>query len=534
MAVSLRRALLPSICLGACLVSSLAAALPPPGVPATSAATPTPVPVEVSPESPRSSVTQYLKLANKGDWEGASNYLDWPPGPDAPLLARQLKAVLDRHLYVRLEELSPHAEGFEDDSLPPGVDQLGTIPGSHEQPEPVRIVRKDRPAGAIWLFSRATLNRVPGWYSQLPDRHFRETLPGFFFRMGPKGLVLWQWLAILGGFPLLLLGGRAVAWAVQRLLLRAARKTETTWDDALAARVSGPFSLAGAIFLGYILAPFLEMNETGYRFTSQVLAALAIFTFFWIAFRIVAVASDILSQSEWARTNPSAPAILSLGVRGCQITLIILGALAGIAQLGFPVGSALAGLGLGGLAIALAAQKTVENLFGSISIGVDQPFRVGDFVNIGGILGTVEAIGLRSTRVRTLDRTIVTIPNGKLADREIETFGLRDRFRLIATIGVEYGTTAAQLRAIIDGLQGTLANHPKIWPDEVIVKLLGFGESAINIEVAAWFLVKDMLEFRAVRQEVLLGFMDVIEKEGSSFAFPSRTVYLRNGPEAAR
>ena len=179
----------------------------------------------------------------------------------------------------------------------------------------------------------------------------------------------------------------------------------------------------------------------------------------------------------------------------------------------------------GGIAIAFAAQKTVENFFGAVSIGVDQPLRVGDFVKAEGTLGTVESIGLRSTRIRTLDRTLVTVPNGKLADMQIETFAERDRIRMAVVVGLEYGTTAKQLRAVIAGIESLLRAHPKVWPD-VIVRFVGFGASSLDLDVWAWFQTTDFAEFRDIRQEVLLGIMEVVETNGCSFAFPTRTVHL--------
>jgi MscS family membrane protein len=197
-----------------------------------------------------------------------------------------------------------------------------------------------------------------------------------------------------------------------------------------------------------------------------------------------------------------------------------------LAELGYPVASLVAGLGIGGLALALAAQKTVENLFGAFSIGADQPFREGDFVRIEDFVGTVEAIGLRSTRFRTLDRTLITIPNGKLADMRLESLTERDRMRLACTIGLVYGTTTSQMKTVLAGLERVLRAHPRIWPDAVVVRFKEFGDSSLNIEVMAWFQTSVWSEFQLMRQDILLQFMDVVEKAGSSFAFPTRTVHL--------
>jgi MscS family membrane protein len=203
-------------------------------------------------------------------------------------------------------------------------------------------------------------------------------------------------------------------------------------------------------------------------------------------------------------------------------------------DIGYPVASLLAGLGIGGLALAFAAQKTLENLFGSVSISIDRPFQVGDFVRVeGGLLGNVEHLGLRSTRIRTLDRTIVTIPNGKLADQRIETFAPRDRCRLSFTLGLVYATTAAQMRAVLAGVETLLRAHPRVWPEGISVRFVGLSPSTLDVEVVAWFATADWNEFQAIRQDVLLAVMDVVERAGTAFAFPTQTVQLQGGEDGA-
>jgi MscS family membrane protein len=197
-----------------------------------------------------------------------------------------------------------------------------------------------------------------------------------------------------------------------------------------------------------------------------------------------------------------------------------------LSEFGYPAASLITGLGVGGVALALAAQKTVENLFGSVSIGVDKPFRIGDFVKIDDFTGTVELIGLRSTRIRTLDRTLITIPNGRLADMRVESFAPRDRIRLALMLGLVYETTAAQMREVLAGIEGVLRGHPKIWTDSVVVRFDSFGNSSLNIQVMAWFTTASYDEYQLIRQEVLLQFMDVVEKAGTSFAFPTQTIHV--------
>jgi MscS family membrane protein len=147
-------------------------------------------------------------------------------------------------------------------------------------------------------------------------------------------------------------------------------------------------------------------------------------------------------------------------------------------------------------------------------------------VKIQDFVGTVEAIGLRSTRFRTLDRTLVTIPNGQLADSRLESLTARDRMRLHAIIGVVYETTEAQMREVLAGFEKVLRDHPKIWTEAMVVRFREFAASSLDIEVMAWFETQVFSEFQLYRQEVLLGFMGVVERAGSSIAFPTRTVHL--------
>jgi len=185
----------------------------------------------------------------------------------------------------------------------------------------------------------------------------------------------------------------------------------------------------------------------------------------------------------------------------------------------------LAGLGVGGLAVALAAQKTVENLFGGVTLVADQPVRVGDFCRFGDRVGTVEEVGLRSTRVRTLDRTVVTIPNSEFTVLPLENYTQRDRIWFHATLGLRYETTADQLRHVLVGLRELLRADPRVDPDPARVRFVGFGAYSLDLEVFAYIRTRDFGEFLGIREELLLEIMDCVAASGTGFAFPSQTVY---------
>ena len=248
--------------------------------------------------------------------------------------------------------------------------------------------------------------------------------------------------------------------------------------------------------------------------------------FAWLAWRLAPVVAEAIIASPHVARETLDAHLIRLTAR----LLGILGALAllsiGADQLGIPVYGIVAGLGVGGLAVALAAQPTLENLIAGLNLFADRPLRVGDRCKLGDTMGTVEAIGIRSTRVRTRDRTVTTIPNGALAKMAIANQSRRDRMLIDTQIGLRYETTPDRLRAILAALHALLAGHPRVVRDSVQVRFVAFGASSLDVLIRAYVDTTSRSEFRAIQEELLLGVMDVVEKGGSAFAFPSQTLYL--------
>ena len=475
--------------------------------------------------TPRASVTHFLDLCRTGNYAGAARYLDIAPADTVrgAELARHLKAVLDRHAWLDLDAISSAPEGDENDGLARGTDEIAQIAGRGGNMQPVRLVRS---SSGRWLFSRATVRRIDGWYRLLKFHWLLDRLPARLLRPGPGEVVYWQWLAL----PVLLVLGWLMGLVFNRvsraILRRIVRRTRNQWDDAILERMSGPLTLLWALIAIHLMLPWMGFYKPAAVFAHRALRAGYLLTFFWALLRSIDVAQQVVALSPWAASRPGVRSLFPLMARVGKILVVAAGIIAFLSELGYSVSSVIAGLGIGGLALALAAQKTVENLFGAFSIGADQPFREGDFVKIEDFVGTVESIGLRSTRVRTLDRTVISIPNGKLADMRLESLTERDRMRLACDIGLVYETTAAQMREVLEGFERVLRSHPKIWPDALVVRFKEFGASSLNIQIMAWFQTPEFSEFQLIRQEILLQFMDVVEKAGSSFAFPTQTVHL--------
>ncbi len=326
----------------------------------------------------------------------------------------------------------------------------------------------------------------------------------------------WQWIAL----PLLFLlsagVGALLGWA-SRLVLARIVTDRVPGDGKLTARLGAPLTLIWAVFGVDLALPSLALYPPAQGFIDGLVRAGFFCGAVWFVARCVDIGGARLLELPTTQANPAARSLVPLGAKSLKVTLVVIALLAALSELGVAVGSLVAGLGIGGVAIALAAQKTVENLFGSLSIGVDQPFRVGDFVTVDGISGTVESIGLRSTRIRTPDRTVVTLPNGKLADMRIESFTERDRIKLGCTLALDRASSAASVRAVVDGVRAQLKAHPRIWPD-VSVALTRISDTSFDVEILAWYQTTSWDEFQELRAATLLALLETVEAAGARLA----------------
>ena len=477
--------------------------------------------------SPRAAMLAFLRAAREGDWVTASQWLGPATGERdrRPEQARRLKAVLDRHLEIRPEKISPRAVGDTTDGLARDREELGIIPSATHGPQPVRLIRVESPTPG-WAFSPRTLELTEAWYVELGDKWLRDRAPDWFFLSGPWQVLWWQWIALLALLPVSLVVARLLRPVIGLLLLAV-----PAWRGAAAAEIVMQLGTPTLLVLTLVIyrlavSPLLTMAASR-RVTDIVLGALVISALAWWSMRAVTLVTRLLPGSGWAADRPGVRSTIQLGASVARMLVVIIAIIGVLAGLGYPVGTLLAGLGIGGIAVALGAQKTLEHFFGSVSIGIDQPIRVGDTVRVEDIEGEVESIGLRSTRIRTLERTVVTLPNGKLAEMRTENLSDRDRVRFQTLLGVAYGTTPAQLRSLRNALEATLRAHPHLWQEGVVVRVRDFAQSGITIEVVAWFATRDFDDFRAWREEMLLSFLEVLAAAGVRLAYPTQTLLVQ-------
>jgi MscS family membrane protein len=490
----------------------------------------------VSPASPRAAVQEYLRLAEANDWTGAADFLAVPASDRerAPALAKRLKSVIDQRLALDVRTLSPLAVGDTTDGDLSG-DRLGVIMSPSGREEVLRLVRIGTGTGtspARWVLASTSVGNIDAWYDALGAPWLRDRLPRSLQREGPLNVYYWQWLGVAIILPTLLLLSWLLGALLRSVLGRLAARTVTDWDDLLLENLRGPFRLWAAALVAEPLLSLLQLNPRVAAFVSASTRGLLLIALFWALLRIIRLAqmrieraADATGQGAQART------LVPLFGNILRVTVAVIALLVALAQFGYPVGTLLAGLGIGGIAVALAAQKTVEHLFGSVSLAADRAFRVGDWVRAGTTEGEVQRIGLRSTSIRTIDRTVVRVPNGRLADERIETFGERDRILFRTDLDVPYDTTPEQLSQIRDDLEAALRAQPLIWPDTVRVHIVAFTDSAIRFNIVSWFRTTEWNQFLRIRHDLFLEFMRIIRGRGTTFAFPSRMVYHVTGKD---
>jgi MscS family membrane protein len=478
-------------------------------------------------------VVGFLTAAHKGDWNSATQYIDNTKGEDPVELATQLSLVLDQGLPAN-DQLSDKPEGDLKDNLPPNRELAGTIQTSGG-PLSVQLERVRRGTQLVWLFSPDTLKEIPAVYDEFNSAWIPDYIPHVLLRRGWLGVPLWQWLFLLTGVVVALLLAAAMRKIALPILRRVFRSVIDEKDDWLLDRLTGP--LRGLLGLAVLEATisFLRLPLFARQVWSFAGGAAAIILGGWLVARVIHVAGKIFGTRIERRGGADATAVIRL----CERTLIFLNAgvvivkLLQLAHVVKDVSTLVAGLGVGGIAIALAAQKTLENLFGGISIIFDKTIRVGDACRIGDQTGTVEDIGLRSTSLRTDARTVLTVPNSQLSAMSVENFGMREKIFFRHVVGIRLETSAQQMRSVLDALRKLLAADPRVEPLTSRVRLFRISPSSLDLEIAAYVLTTDGLRFLETQEDLLLRIMDAIEANGTTTAFPSQTLYLgRDKPPA--
>ncbi len=322
-----------------------------------------------------------------------------------------------------------------------------------------------------------------------------------------------------------LLARRIITGIVFVFLKKLAAKTETTLDDKLFPALEAPaatFVMVTGIFAALKVLKLTPETDAYINTGSRVAFALVIFWMFWRALSAV-----LDHASEIARDKQmSVAAFMPTIKKTLMAVFIVVGVLLTLQSLNYDVRAILASLGIGGLAFALAAQDTLANIFGAIVVAIDQPFKIGEAVKIGPNVGGVEDIGLRSTRIRLVDKSLMTIPNKTVAAETITNYSRYIRRRVEQVIGLTYDTTPAQMEAIVAEIRDILTREPLIDKASVMVFFRDLNASSMDIWIVYETPDPDFQKHMAVRQRMNLAIMRAVEAKGLSFAFPTQTINL--------
>lgn len=429
--------------------------------------------------------------------------------------ARRLKRVLDaRGLYVELEDISDEASPADVTRVVPFPNLLAGF----------AVTKR----GSDWLVSAETIRSVPVWYDEtfaLDLEHVVGALPAWTHETA-LGAAWWQWIALPILIVIALIVRQLVSFIVQtqgtRLLTTLVRRL----SPALLKRAALPIGTTVATILLMYAFPSLRFGVDVNRVVIFALRVATAVSAVLIVYRLVDVAADVLDKRADETSTKLDDQLVPLIRKSLKVVTVVLGVIFVLQNLEVDVASLIAGVSLGGLAFTLAARDTVANLFGSLSIFADQPFQVGDWVVMQGVEGVVEEVGMRSTRVRTFYRSVVSIPNAKVADGIVDNYGARDSRRTSITLGLQYDTTPEQMEAFCDGVRAILAANPAVKKDAYHVYFSGFGDSALNVMLYFFFVVDDWKDELRQRHLVFLEILRLASALRVQFAFPTRTLHV--------
>ncbi len=475
--------------------------------------------------TPRDSIYNFLEACHRGNYLLASQYLDLrkiSSGERAsrgPELARELGELLDRDPNFEVEQLSKKPEGNTEDELSPDLDNLATFQ-SNGQGVSLQMQRVTQQGVSLWLVAADSVSRIPELSRLIGESQLEKKLPQPLVKIRFVGTPLWAWLALVLLALVLSLVSRLLSKLfialVKPFLKRYAKSFQTYRLEAF----TEPLRLLLSVAVFRACMQFVDTSALLRNYLLQLIALLIVLGIAAFAMRVV----DVLSDQAISRLDPRERAlsysVVPLFVRFVKICIFVIAVLLILEHWGLSIGTILAGVGVGGLAIALAAQKTLENLFGSISVITDRPVLVGDVCKFGGQVGTVEDIGLRSTRIRTPDRTVVTIPNAQFSTMTLENYSRRDRMWFHPTLRLRRGTRPEQIREMMDAVTKILEEHPMVDASGVPLRFTNISDQSFDLEVFSYVLTADYNEYLKVQSELLLKILAAAAERKVGFAVP--------------
>lgn len=471
--------------------------------------------------TPRSAITSFLEACHNGKLETASKYLDLRKGSEeetqGPTLAQTLANLLDHDTEFDITDLNDTPEGLRDDGLAADTERLATFKLGDKN-VPLYLQRITHNGTRIWIVSSASVQRIPELAALTRESGIEKSLPAPLVEIKLLGTPLYAWIGLVLLALVLSLLSKLLSRAIIVLAVPLAKRYAGEPNTARLSALTEPLRLLLSIAVFRACMEAFTPSALLRLYLQYLLECLFALGVASLAMRSVDLVADHLRMRLDTRALSSS--VMPLGVRMVKIAIFCIAVLFTLAAWGYNTNAILAGLGVGGLAVALAAQKTIENLFGSVAVISDRPVLVGDFCQFGGQVGTVEDIGLRSTRIRTLDRTLVTIPNSTFSTMTLENYSRRDRMWFHPTIHLRRGTTPDEIRAAMDAITQVLKAHPLVDPTDVPVRFTKMTTQSFDLDVFSYVLTANFNEFLRVQSELLLNILERLSEMRIMLAVP--------------
>lgn len=484
--------------------------------------------------TPRRSMEGLQAALDKADYETASEYLDLRSlrGEASELtgaqLARRLFVIANRATWVDVDELTDDPAGRGNDNLPEYRDSVGVILDGDKE---VRLLMQKVPRGdgvSIWKISNASVSLIPALYETYgyPKivEDIRRSLPSVTY----FGYELFKWVIVIG------IG--LAAYAIVLLMAFGIRRAGGDQDAPSRRRLFRFLALPFGVWL-VIMAMNTAATSLGRGVTAEIIqqyTPIPALVTIWMMFAGLHLLRDIYSNHLQQLDRPGAAVLIRPAVNAIKLLIATGAVLFYLDKVGINITTVLAGLGVGGIAVALALQKPMEDVFGAITLYTQQPVRVGDFCRIGNETGTIEEIGLRTTRVRTLANTLIAIPNARLANEPIDNISARSKILFRPTLRLRYDTTTEQLQQILDGIRDLFSSHKMILQDSHRVRFTEIADDALLVELFAYLDTNIWTVYLELAEELNKRILEIVARAGTSLSPPVRTLQIEQSGGAAK
>ena len=480
-------------------------------------------------DTPRSSLSAFLSTTRDGDLKKASEYLDF--GMLASQLteavkeeyAQDLRIILDRALWVDLSMISDNPEGTDENLLPESQELITTLNTSDGNVVDILMQRVSLPTGLkVWKFASSTVKIIPKLYKEYGYGKIGDKLSDIFPAYTFMHLELWQWAFLI----IIISGAFLIAYISTKILALILKKTNLSLKNQLAYFSEHALRLFLFLLIARICISLLKPPAV-IRAIMQA-QTLFLLSIIWLACSLLGILRDYWAQKLGEHNKMTTAVILKPATNLVRLVLIIVIIMVWFENIGLNATTIITGFGIGGLAVALAAQKSIENFIGAVTLHASAPVKLGDFGKFGNYIGSVEFIGLRYTCIRTLDRTLVSIPNAVFVDMYLESFTERDKIRYSPVIEIDKSTSPEQLRKILTALREMLENNTMVEKESHRVRFKTIGDYSLDLTIVAYIMTNIYSDYLKIAEDLNLEIIDIIHKEGASLAIPSRNITMKN------